>query len=175
MDLLKNNNRELYEAIQKKIQDEINIRIVNRTVPNDPHENLDKINEIINKFNLPETKQEDFQKNYRDMLEKYGVLEDTRRMRETQDRISELYMNAAKTEERIRSELGGKASAGYIQAKINKTITPMYKQAEALQQGYTAMLNGRNQNLAIVNQDTQYLIQNTQEQTRVFNTEMKRY
>lgn len=171
MEILKEQFPEIYQQYQEKVREVENLRIVNKTVPNDITDNAELIKSLIEKLNIQVGDSRQIHQNFLEGLEKYGVLKDNQRLASYQDKITNVYSEIAEVEQKIRSQSSG-ASESLIQARIQKATGSLYTRASALQQGYSAILQGRQQNLAIATAETNSLIQQTAEEQRIFNNKL---
>lgn len=160
---------EAYREWQQKQQDEINLRIANLATPADPTSNAELFSSLAKQLNLEPGDPYQIYDNWYQMCERLGVFSDSDKLRGYQ---SQLDANHSKMESimwRYASSTGGTVSDALAAARMQKALAP-YQQREAdLQNAYTALLNGRNSNLAVANQSANALAMQAQEDQRIFN------
>lgn len=172
LNLLKTQYPDLYKQWQEKEDEITKLRIANKTVPNDPMDSAELLLSLTDRLGIKAELPYKIHETYRENLERYGVTRDTERLVNLQDKITNTYQEIADVEAKIRAQSAG-ASEALIQARIQKATTALYQNAQAYQQGYSAILQGRQQNLAIANGDVTALINQTQEDQRIFNNKLK--
>lgn len=172
LNLLKEQYPDLYKKRQDKEDELTKLRIANKTVPNDPMDSAELLLSLTDRLGIKAELPYKIHETYRENLDRYGVTRDTERLVNLQDKITNTYKEIADVEAKIRAQSAG-ASESLIQARIQKATTALYQNAQAYQQGYSAILQGRQQNLAIANGDVSALINQTQEDQRIFNNKLK--
>lgn len=165
-------NPELKKAIDKKIEEETNLRIVNKTAPSAITDNAELLKSLVERMGISSGVPYNIHQTYRDNLERYGVIKDNEKIEKMQTQIINAYQDISDIEAKIRSQSSG-ASESLIQARMQKASSALYSQVATLQQGYTTLLQGRNHNLAIANADTEALIKQTHEDQRIFDNKLK--
>ena len=160
------------KAIQRKIDEEIALRIANRTSPTDPMDTATLFNNLVERLGLQSGVSYKIHETHRENLEKYGVLRDSQRLEKMQAEIRDTYTEIGEIEERIRSQNSG-ATEDYILRRQQRATSRLLYKAQGLQQSYSLLLSARNQNLAIANSDTSALVQQTQEDQRIFNQKLQ--
>lgn len=172
LNLLKEQYPDLYKQWQEKENELTKLRIANKTVPTDPTDTADLFNNLVEKLGLSVGLPYNIHQTHRDNLEKYGVLRDSERLAKQRQKIEDKYDEIARVTEQIQSESSGNASASLITARINKATSVLYGQAKALQEGYSMIMQERQQNLAIANSDTEALVKQTEEDKRIFQQKL---
>ena len=170
--LLGEKNPDLMKAIQRKIDEGIALRIANRTSPTDPMDTATLFNNLVERLGLQSGVSHKIHETHRENLEKYGVLRDSQRLEKMQEEIRDTYTEIGEIEERIRSQNSG-ATEDYILRRQQRATSRLLYKAQGLQQSYSLLLSARNQNLAIANSDTSALVQQTQEDQRIFNQKLQ--
>lgn len=170
--LLWEKNPELMRAIQKKIEEDVALKIANRTTPADPVDTANLFNNLVEKLGLQSGVPHKIHETHRENLERYGVLRDSQRLQDMQEQIWRTYAEIWDIENRIISENSG-MSEDYVQRKIQRATSSRLYKAQGLQQSYNALLTARNQNLAIANSDTEALVRQTAEDQRIFNQKLQ--
>ena len=171
LNLLREQYPDLYKQWQDKEREITNLRIVNKTVPTDPTDTAHLFNNLVEKLNLQSGQPHNFVKRWEDALEKYAITRDSERLMKMQDQIYNTYDQIGSLESKIRAQSSW-ASESLIQARIQKATSSMYGHAQALQQGYSTILQGRSQNIALASQDLQALAQQANEDQRIFNQKL---
>jgi hypothetical protein len=87
--------------------------------------------------------------------------------------IASIYATMNSNVQNISSQLEGRYSAGYIEARINKANSRLNSQASSMQYSYNLLLQKRNQNMAIAQQAGAMKQAQGQEDSRVFNNKLQ--
>lgn len=74
-------------AIQKKIEEDVALKIANRTTPADPVDTANLFNNLVEKLGLQSGVPHKIHETYRENLERYGVLRDSQRLQDMQEQI----------------------------------------------------------------------------------------
>lgn len=104
MDILKEQFPDIYRQYQEKVREADNLRIVNQIVPNDTTNNVELLNQFMEKLGISGRAPIDIDKNWNQMAERMGIFRDNDRMMKYQDKIAELYDQMAESEEKIRAQ-----------------------------------------------------------------------
>lgn len=171
-DILKKNNPELFAEYEKKIKDEVNLRIVNQKAPIDTVNPMDHINKVVEKSKL-QTSEKDLEQIWDKIEKKYWILEESNKINGYSDRLTQKYDEINRERERIQNET--QWSAAYVQAKIQKALAPLYTEAELIERQRNFALQKRNSTLAVAKTELWVSLSQTAENQRVFENQLKNY
>ena len=173
MSLLRQYNPEAYAQWQKQMQDELNARITNMAAPRDVWSTVDLWWEIVKKFWLEAGDPYDIYGTWYNMADQLWVFRDSQQLESMSNNIASIYSTMNSNVQSISSQLEGRYSAGYIEARINKANSRLNSQASSMQYSYNLLLQKRNQNMAIAQQAGAMKQAQGQEDTRVFNDKLR--
>jgi len=173
MSLLRQYNPDAYAQWQKQMQDELNARITNMAAPRDIWSTVDLWWEIVKKFWLEAGDPYDIYGTWYNMAEQLWVFRDSQQLESMSNNIASIYSTMNSNVQSISSQLEGRYSAGYIEARINKANSRLNSQASSMQYSYNLLLQKRNQNMAIAQQAGAMKQAQGQEDSRVFNNKLQ--
>ena len=169
LNYIKDYSPEAYRERQQKQQDEINLRIANMATPADPTDNAELFASLAEKLNLEPWDPYQIYDNWYDMCERLGVFSDSQQLKSYQNQLNDNHRAMEGIMNRYAANTGGTQSDALAAARMQKALAP-YQQLEVdLQNSYTALLNGRNSNLAVANQSANALAMQAAEDQRIFN------
>ena len=169
LSLIQNANPDEYKQRQAKVQEQTDLRIANLATPNDPTQTADLFNTLLQKLNLEPWDPYKIYDNWYDMAERLWVFSDSARLSNYQNQLDANHSKMENIMSRYASSAWGTQSDALVAARLSKALAP-YQQIETdLQNSYTALLNGRNSNLAVANQSAQALAMQAAEDQRIFN------
>ena len=172
MSLLRQYNPEAYAQWQKQMQDELNARITNLAAPRDVWDTVDLWWEIVKKLWIEAGDPYDIYGTWYNMAEQLWVFRDSQQLASMSNNIASIYATMNSNVQSISSQLEGRYSAGYIEARINKANSRLNSQASSMQYSYNLLLQKRNQNMAIAQQAGAMKQAQWQEDSRVFNNKL---
>ena len=172
MSLLRQYNPEAYAQWQKQMQDELNARITNLAAPRDVWDTVDLWWEIVKKLWIEAGDPYDIYGTWYNMAEQLWVFRDSQQLASMSNNIASIYATMNSNVQNISSQLEGRYSAGYIEARINKANSRLNSQASSMQYSYNLLLQNRNQNMAIAQQAWYMKQAQGQEDTRAFNDKL---
>ena len=169
--LIKQNNPEAYAQYQKEMQDWINKCMANLSFTGT--EPLDvTLKRIINKLGIWVWDPHDIKKVYYDSLDKLNVWQDSEQLHVLWNNISSMMSTMNSNAQSLSSQLEGRYSAGYIEARINKANSNIQRQLNTALNSYQMLLQWRQQNIALATQNAQIEQAQGQEDSRVFNNKL---
>ena len=169
LDIIKYDNPDLYKQWQAKQEEETNLRIANLTTPWDVTSVTELFNTLMEKLNLEPWDPYKIYDNWYDMCERLWVFSDSAKLQTYQSQLDANHTKMESIMTRYASSAWGTQSDALVAARLSKALAP-YQQIETdLQNSYTALLNGRNSNLAVANQSAQALAMQAAEDQRIFN------
>lgn len=170
--LIKQNNPEAYAQYQKEMQDWINKAMANLSFT--WAEPLDvTIERIINKLGIWVDDPHDIKKVYYDSLDKLNVWQDSEQLHVLWNNISSMMSTMNSNAQSLSSQLEGRYSAGYIEARINKANSNIQRQLNTALNSYQMLLQWRQQNIALATQNAQIEQAQAQEEQRIFDDKLK--
>ena len=172
MSLLRQYNPDAYAQWQKQMQDELNARITNLAAPRDVWDTVDLWWEIVKKLWIEAGDPYDIYGTWYNMAEQLWVFRDSQQLASMSNNIASIYATMNSNVQNISSQLEGRYSAGYIEARINKANSRLNSQASSMQYSYNLLLQKRNQNMAIAQQAGAMKQAQGQEDSRVFNNKL---
>lgn len=170
--LIKQNNPEAYAQYQKEMQDWINKCMANLSFTGT--EPLDvTLEKIINKLGIWVWDPHDIKKVYYDSLDKLNVWQDSEQLHVLWNNISSMMSTMNSNAQSLSSQLEGRYSAGYIEARINKANSNIQRQLNTALNSYQMLLQWRQQNIALATQNAQIEQAQAQEEQRIFDDKLK--
>ena len=170
--LIKQNNPEAYAQYQKEMQDWINKCMANLSFTGT--EPLDvTLEKIINKLGIWVWDPHDIKKVYYDSLDKLNVWKDSEQLHVLWNNISSMMSTMNSNAQSLSSQLEGRYSAGYIEARINKANSNIQRQLNTALNSYQMLLQWRQQNIALATQNAQIEQAQAQEEQRIFDDKLK--
>lgn len=170
--LIKQNNPEAYAQYQKEMQDWINKCMANLSFTGT--EPLDvTLERIINKLGIWVWDPHDIKKVYYDSLDKLNVWKDSEQLHVLWNNISSMMSTMNSNAQSLSSQLEGRYSAGYIEARINKANSNIQRQLNTALNSYQMLLQWRQQNIALATQNAQIEQAQAQEEQRIFDDKLK--
>ena len=169
LNYIKDYSPEAYREWQQKQLDDINLRIANLATPADPTSNAELFSSLAEKLNLEPGDPYQIYDNWYDMCERLGVFTDSDQLKKYQNQLDANHSAMEGIMSRYAASTWGTVSDALAAARMQKALAP-YQQIESdLQNAYTALLNGRNSNLAVANQSANALAMQAAEDQRIFN------
>lgn len=163
---------ELYDGYIKKMKENTDLRIVNQTVPNDPTATADLFNQLVEKLGLQAGVPRDIYESHLKALDKHGVTKYNDQLDKMQAQITGYYQQMEDVRAKIIAE-NPSATATYIDAKVQNALRGLEIRAAGAQASYSLILQNRQQALAIANSETTAMVQQAQEDQRIFNNKLQ--
>ena len=173
LNYIKEYSPEAYREWMQKQLDEINLRIANLATPADPTDTAELFNSLVSKLWLDPWDPYQIYDNWYSMCERLGVFSDSEKLKSYQNQLDANHSKMESIMSRYASSTWGTVSDALAAARMQKALAPYQQMESDLQNSYTALLNGRNSNLAIANQSAQALAMQAAEDQRVWNQRLQ--
>ena len=173
LNYIKDYSPEAYREWQQKQQDDINLRIANLATPADPTDNAELFSSLAKKLNLEPGDPYQIYDNWYDMCERLGVFSDSQTLKSYQNQLDANHSKMESIMWRYAASTWWTVSDALAAARMQKALAPYQQREVDLQNSYTALLNGRNSNLAIANQSANALAMQAAEDQRIFNQRLQ--
>ena len=170
--LIKQMNPEAYQQYQKMLKDEQDKAIANLKFTG--AEPLDvTLTNIINKLGIQPWDPHKIRQTFEDRLTELNVWQDSEQLRVLGNNIAGLMSAMNNNAQSLSSQLEGRYSAGYIDARINKANANLQRQANTMLTSYSTLLQWRQQNIALAYQSAQVEQMQANEDQRIFDDKLK--
>ena len=173
LNYIKDYSPEAYREWQQKQQDDINLRIANLATPADPTDNAELFSSLAKKLNIEPGDPYQIYDNWYDMCERLGVFSDSQELKSYQSQLDANHAKMQGIMSRYAASTWWTVSDALAAARMQKALAPYQQREVDLQNSYTALLNGRNSNLAIANQSANALAMQAAEDQRIFNQRLQ--
>lgn len=173
MNYIKEYSPEAYREWMQKQMDEINLRIANLATPADPTDNAELFNSLLQKLWLEPWDPYQIYDNWYNMCERLWVFKDSEKLASYQSQLDANHKKMESIMSRYANNTWWTTSDALAAARMQKALAPYQQMEVDLQNSYTALLNGRNSNLAVANQSAQVLAMQAAEDQRVWNQRLQ--
>ena len=172
MSYLRTYNEAAYDEWQKKMENQLNLRIANMATPPNPWNTVDLWNDLVKKLWLEQWDPYNIYDNWVWRCEQLWVFNMNNQLSSYIAEMDSVKNERTRAIQRTMSQWAWKKSQALINAEVAKTSAIYDTRFADLQRQYQAVYNQRQQNLAIANQSAQALQMQGQEDSRIFNQKL---
>jgi len=172
MSYLRTYNEAAYDEWQKKMENQLNLRIANMATPPNPWNTVDLWNDLVKKLWLEQWDPYKIYDNWVWRCEQLWVFNMNNQLSSYIAEMDSVKNERTRAIQRTMSQWAWKKSQALINAEVAKTSAIYDTRFADLQRQYQAVYNQRQQNLAIANQSAQALQMQGAEDSRIFNQKL---